>query len=43
MGSGPRLRNGGKRRPGGSELVQCTNEYIRAKRRFDTDYAAGKL
>ena len=29
--------------PNNETLVQCANEHIRAKRRFDTEYAAGKL
>jgi hypothetical protein len=29
--------------PSDETLTQCANEYIRAKRRFEAEYAAGKL
>jgi hypothetical protein len=29
--------------PSDETLVQCANEHIRAKRRFDAEYAAGRL
>ena len=29
--------------PNGETLMECANEHIRAKRRFETEYAAGSL